>query len=94
MVLDQARRAYVAATKLSHIHKSLLLLSKIGNKEFDDTSLVRPMVIIQQALEEFGELIQLRNIRIDTELQDNRVRMDYGLACGAHHQSDQKCRQT
>jgi len=80
VVLDQARRAYVAATKLSHIHKSLLLLSKIGNKEFDDTSLVRPMVIIQQALEEFGELIQLRNIRIDTELQDNRVRMDYGLA--------------
>jgi signal transduction histidine kinase len=78
--MEQSRRAYVAATKLSHIHKSLLLLSKIGNKEFDTTSLVRPADILKQALADFDELIQLREIRVETSIRDNRIRMDYGLA--------------
>jgi signal transduction histidine kinase len=78
--IEQAKRSHLAATRLSHIQKSLTLLSKIGNKEFESVSQVQPDVIVGQMLDEFHELLQLRDIKVTTNLQPFSVRMDYGLA--------------
>jgi signal transduction histidine kinase len=78
--IEQAKRSHLAATRLSHIQKSLTLLSKIGNKEFESVTEVHPDEIIVQILEEFQELLQLRDIQVRVDLKRCPVRMDYGLA--------------
>jgi signal transduction histidine kinase len=78
--IEQAKRSHLAATRLSHIQKSLTLLSKIGNKEFEAVTQVQPDEITIQILDEFQELLQLREIEVRADLKPHPVRMDYGLA--------------
>lgn len=77
---DKLQLIYSAVTKLSQVQKSLLLLSKISNMEYAnpvDTAL-RPLV--EQALDFFSEALQLREITLQSQLNDCSVRMDAGLA--------------
>lgn len=78
--MNEAKRTYLAATKLSHIQKSLILLSKIANKEFEETTYINPKHIILSVLEDFSEIIQLRGIQVTTRLSDAKLNMDHGLA--------------
>jgi signal transduction histidine kinase len=78
--IQEAGKAHAAASKLAHIQKSLLLLSKISNKEFVQTSSVDLGRIIESALADFNEVAAMRGIEVDAELEPAVVLMDDGLA--------------
>ena len=56
---------YNASNKLSSLNKALLLLSKIENNQFKDLETVDFKSLIEKTLEHFGELAELKNIRIE-----------------------------
>lgn len=76
----QAQKAYTASSRLSHIQKSLVLLSKIANTEFDDFKPVALHTLVEQILDDFREVIDLRDIQLQFDIQRMRVNMDHGLA--------------
>lgn len=69
-----------ATIKLSNVQKSLLLLSKIGNLEFNKNISLDLSVIIHQTLSLFQETIAIRNIALNINVQKNQLFMDAGLA--------------
>lgn len=73
-------RIYNAAVRLSRTERSLLLLSRIGNLEFDDRVDLDLSSVVEQAMEPFAEVIRLRDIHLHAELGNCPVRMDAGLA--------------
>jgi signal transduction histidine kinase len=78
--IEEARKSYASATKLSHIQKSLLLLSKIGNKEFYNNVYVPLDRVLEKSIEDFQEVIELLNINVTTEINRIKLLMDSGLA--------------
>jgi len=76
----QAQKAYTAASRLSHIQKSLVLLSKIGNAEFDDFKPVALDTVVRQIMGDFKEVMDLREIRQQVDLIPLKLSMDHGLA--------------
>ncbi|MCO6485905.1 MAG: HAMP domain-containing histidine kinase [Saprospiraceae bacterium] len=71
---------YNAVVKLSRMERSLMLLSRIGNLEFDDRVDLDLQKVVEQGLEPFLDVIRLRQIRLTTHLAECPVRMDPGLA--------------
>lgn len=78
--LTEINRINLAATKLSQAQKSLLLLSKIGNNEFSNDTNLNLNDILNSSLYFFAETMELRNIRIEQEIEKCPVVMDTGLA--------------
>ncbi len=78
--IQEAGKAHSAASKLAHIQKSLLLLSKIGNKEFAEKASVDLERIIKSTLTDFQEVTDMRGIVVRHELESVVVQMDDGLA--------------
>lgn len=69
-----------SASKLSQSQKSLLLLSKIGNLEYNRKTEVELSLVIEQNLQIFSEEIQLLQLKVSSELSECRISMDPGLA--------------
>lgn len=78
--MKEVGNAQTAASKLSHIQKSLLLLSKIGNKEFENVSDIDLKDVISQSIADFHEVIQIREINLEIDLAPVHIKMDEGLA--------------
>lgn len=78
--LTEINRINLAATKLSQAQKSLLLLSKIGNNEFSNNTNLNLSDILKSSLNFFAETMEMRNIRIEKEIENCPVYMDTGLA--------------
>jgi signal transduction histidine kinase len=78
--LEQINKIHRSASRLSQIQKSLLLLSRIGNREFANNQWVDLKKHLEGTLEVFGEMMQMRNISLKTELNECKVLMDPGLA--------------
>src|SRR5690554_4360442 len=77
---SQLNKIYTASRKLSHIQKSLLLLSKINNGEFHENRFVRIHEILQQTITNFSEAITIRHIQINSQISPCTVNMNEGLA--------------
>lgn len=60
-----------AATKLTKLNKSLGLLNRIENKEFETEKTVDLSNLIKQSLTDFEELLQLNNLDLETDINDN-----------------------
>ena len=73
-------KIHSAASQLSQIQKSLLLLSKISNREYSNISTVDLQSLVKSSLETFAEAISLRNISLDTTLDTCFIDADAGLA--------------
>lgn len=71
---------YNAAVQLSRTERSLLLLSRIGNLEFDDRVDFDLSPVVERSMEPFLEVMRLREIHLESELVPCPVRMDAGLA--------------
>ncbi|QGY42766.1 hypothetical protein GM418_03590 [Maribellus comscasis] len=78
--LEELNKIYSAATKLSQIQKSLLLLSKINNREFNNNEKINFTNIFEGSLETFEEVAALREIKIAKETDACSIFMDAGLA--------------
>lgn len=77
---SQIHTIYNQAIKLSQAQKSLLLLSQIGNREFQSIENINFSTIINQTIEQFIEAIELRNISLKITQTDCLQQIDGGLA--------------
>lgn len=78
-LLEQINKIHHSASRLSQIQKSLLLLSRIGNREFANNQWVDLKKQLEITLEFFEEMMQMRNISLQVESDEYRVHMDPGL---------------
>jgi signal transduction histidine kinase len=72
--------AYLAVERLSRLNQSLLLLAKIGNNQYAETSPINFKQKLQEKIEAFHELWQNQNISVTTSLTDATVNMNHELA--------------
>ncbi len=77
---EEISKIYSAATKLSQVQKSLLLLSKINNREFNNNITLNLEETVKGVLGTFSEAINLRGINLFQEIAPCTVVMDAGLA--------------
>jgi signal transduction histidine kinase len=72
--------AYRAIEKLSRLNQSLLLLAKIENNQYAETSAVDLKQKIEEKIDAFNELWQNQNISVSSSLDDKSVEMNVELA--------------
>ena len=65
------RESYRSIKKLSTLNKSLLLLAKIENHQFDNKQDVDLRKKVEEKLDQFRELWQSNDIAVTTKLEDN-----------------------
>lgn len=69
--IDAMRSVNEAATKLSRLNQSLLLLAKIENRQFDNSEKINFSAIVNQCIENFEELATIKNISIEKNIAAN-----------------------
>lgn len=65
------KSAYLSLKRLSKLNKSLLLLAKIENQQFKDTENVSLIVMIEEKLEQFHELLKNNDFVVSVILNNN-----------------------
>ncbi len=75
----QLNKIHYSASRLSQIQKSLLLLARISNEEFTNNQWIDLKKHIEDTFDFFGEMIQMRNISLQLQLEEKKVLMDLGL---------------
>lgn len=68
--LQQLSFAQYTIKRLSNLGQSLALLTKIDNREFDDVVEVDLSSIVKHLLKEFQELIQLKSIKLNSDIEE------------------------
>lgn len=71
---------YEAIQKLARLNQSLLLLNKIGNRHFSETSVIDIEQLIEQKLIYFKELLNVKNITVSVKLEKVLKQMNISLA--------------
>jgi signal transduction histidine kinase len=71
--VNQIGSAQNTIRRLSNLSNSLSLFTKIENNEFENLSEVNVSSIITGMLDEFKELIELKSIAIETDIQENAI---------------------
>jgi two-component system, OmpR family, sensor histidine kinase QseC len=72
--------AYEAIRKLARLNQSMLLLSKIGNRQFADTTPINIRLLVEEKMSYFKELTGVKNITITSNLEQVVVTMNEALA--------------
>ncbi|MBN1651519.1 MAG: HAMP domain-containing histidine kinase [Bacteroidales bacterium] len=60
-----------AAERLARLNKTLILLTRIENRQFPEIETIYPQKIIEYQLENYEEIIQSRGIRLKTHFEPN-----------------------
>ena len=71
--LVQITDIYSAASRLSRLNQSLLLLVKIDNNLLKDTEEINLKTVILDKAQQFHEMIHNKNIRLDHRLDDLKI---------------------
>jgi signal transduction histidine kinase len=69
--MDQLQTIENTLKKLSSLNKTLILLTKIENNQFQDNSMVNLKEIITKTLSNYSALIESKNIKLETGLTDD-----------------------
>jgi two-component system, OmpR family, sensor histidine kinase QseC len=77
---NAAQTAYEAIRKMAKLNQSLLLLSKIENKQFSEISSFDFKKPVEEKLTDWQELWQGKNIKISSQLESVAVKMNTQLA--------------
>jgi two-component system, OmpR family, sensor histidine kinase QseC len=72
--------AYQAIQKMARLNQSMLLLNKIENRQFAESSIVDIRQLIEQKLIYFKELLAVQDIRVFAKLDEADIRMNPSLA--------------
>lgn len=72
--------AYEAIQKLARLNQSMLLLNKIENRQFSETSATDIKQLIEQKLVYFKELLSVKNVTATSKLGEVVKRMNVSLA--------------
>jgi signal transduction histidine kinase len=78
--LRQLQAMYDAVGRLSRLNQSLLLLTKIENKQFAHTDPVVLASLIEEKLVQFEDLIRARGLTVHTALDNGNLRINAYLA--------------
>ncbi|MEL7589056.1 MAG: HAMP domain-containing sensor histidine kinase [Prolixibacteraceae bacterium] len=76
----ELQKVYVASNKLSQVQKSLLLLSKINNREYSNAVEIDLRFQVDQSLRLFEEAIAIREVTVTSQMEPCALVMDMGLA--------------
>lgn len=71
---------YAAVQRMTKLNHTLLLLSKIENNQFNETTLVQMDQLVERKLQEFSELLLDRKFIIEKDLSPVQVNMNSELA--------------
>jgi signal transduction histidine kinase len=66
--------AYDAVQNLNKLNQSLLLLAKIENKQFSETTVIDLKEMLQNKLSQFNDLWKSRNIQVQANLSEKSIR--------------------
>ncbi|HEY4935639.1 MAG TPA: HAMP domain-containing sensor histidine kinase, partial [Puia sp.] len=77
---NAAQTAYEAIRKMAKLNQSLLLLSKIENRQFSETSSFDFKNIIEEKMAAWQELWQGKNLKINSSLESTTIVMNTQLA--------------
>lgn len=77
---NAVQSAYDALQKLSRMNQSLLLLTKIENRQFSETAVINIQALVAEKLSQFKELWQSKNITLDASLAQVPVTFNPTLA--------------
>ena len=70
-----------AASRLSRLNQSLLLLTRIENRQFQSSESIDLSVVLQKCIENYRELAELKDIQISKNIRNNiSVKMSDSLA--------------
>jgi signal transduction histidine kinase len=69
-----------AISRLSKLNTSLLLITKIKNDQYQEISQVNIKQLVEHYLEAFEELIEIKGIKVESELEDNVVTINSTLS--------------
>lgn len=78
--MQKLQGIYNAVSKLTNLNQSLLLLTKIENNQFTELKSIQLDALIKEKLLQFDELMQARNLSVNTELQQCKVLINPALA--------------
>lgn len=70
---ETAKTVYGAIDKLSRLSQSLLLITKIGNSQFENKIIVPVTFRIQEKLTQFAELWETNNIQVTSNLAEAEI---------------------
>jgi hypothetical protein len=62
-----------ASTRLFRLNQALLLMSKIENLQFSEARRISLREMIERILDNYEEVMQLKNIRVETEFSDGAI---------------------
>lgn len=78
--IGQLQEMYGAVSRLTRLNKSLLLLTKIENRQFSETESIQLDQIIEEKIIQFADLIKAKNITIEKDIQSSELKMNHHLA--------------
>ncbi|MDP4289773.1 MAG: HAMP domain-containing sensor histidine kinase [Bacteroidota bacterium] len=78
--IGQLQEMYQAVNRLTRLNKSLLLLTKIENRQFSETETIQLDQIIEEKIVQFGDQMKVREITIEKEIQPVALKMNHHLA--------------
>jgi len=79
--MDLLQDIYESANRLSRLNQSLLLLSKIENRQFQEEERINLKILIENKLSQYEEIITYRNIIVEKHLSDSsHIKMNSQLA--------------
>lgn len=78
--IGQLQEMYSAVSRLTRLNKSLLLLTKIENRQFSETESIQLDQIIEEKIIQFADLIKAKNITIEKDIQSSELKMNHHLA--------------
>lgn len=78
--LQQVQGIYNALDRLSNLNQSLLLLTRIENKQFRGSALIALDELVSAKLQQFEELLESNHISLSLQLQKTGIRCNSQLA--------------
>jgi signal transduction histidine kinase len=76
---DNLQAVYMAIRKLSNLNRSLLLLSKIDNNQFTETTEIDLREKVTEKISQFQEILHDKRLSVGSDLADVQVKMNPDL---------------
>jgi hypothetical protein len=70
---ESLRSIYSSVQRLSKLNKAMILLRKIENSQFESNDVTNLKTVVNEKLEEFSELLMLKELHLETQLADDMM---------------------
>jgi signal transduction histidine kinase len=77
--VDQLQAIYDATGRLTKLNQTLLLLTKIGNNQYQKPEVLNLKALVEQKIQQFDELTKSKSLTLSSRLQDVRISINKEL---------------